>query len=138
LTSTIPFGDSYYSVDPNSATESALGPVIESHNSVDPYAGFEYERNPLQLKASGPLTQWGGYLSVEIRYRSIYDYHRANASVAEARTPSINVITGIQKVSGRFERVSPFLRFYHGVNPHGQFRNQSGFTQYGVGLRLQR
>ncbi|MGH7460612.1 MAG: DUF1207 domain-containing protein [Longimicrobiales bacterium] len=136
LTTTVPFNDSYYSVDAASATQSAIGPVIESHNSIDPYFGFEYVIDNVLAKASGSGA-WSVYLSTEIRYRSVYDYHRASADVAEDRQPSINVVLGIQKPGGRFDRVSPFLRIYQGVNPHGQFRNQKGFTLVGAGLRLQ-
>jgi hypothetical protein len=29
-----------------------------------------------------------------------------------------------------------FFRVYHGVNPHGQFRNQPNFTLIGVGIHV--
>jgi len=134
LTTTVPFGDSYYSVDSMSATQSAVGPVILSHNSVDPYAGFQVEWEEVLGDSPG----WGIYASTEFRYRSVYDYHRASEDVAEDRQLSVNLIAGLKKPTGGgpIATASPYLRFYHGVNPHGQFRNQRGFTLVGLGLRL--
>jgi hypothetical protein len=137
-TSTLPFEDSYYSVDENSATESPVGPVIESHNWIDPYVSGEVHLEQFSTMSAGILGRWGGYLAAEVRRRSIYDYHRANRDVGEERQLSFNVIAGIQPAGGRLERASPFVRVYRGVNPHGQFRNQSSFTLWGIGLRLRR
>ena len=132
ITSTLPFGDSYYSVDDESAPESAQGPVIESHNSVDPYIGTEYVSTGLFWPE-----RWNWYASAELRHRSIYDYHRASAAVAEDRQASLNLILGAQKQGGfGTTRVSPFVRYYRGVNPHGQFRNEADYQLWGIGLRL--
>ena len=128
LTATVPFGDSYYEVGPGTITESRIGPVTESENWIDPYAGFERRWNERIRE------RWDVYLSGELRWRTVYDYHKAHAGAAEERQASLNLIAGVKK-SGT-PRVSPFIRFYHGVNPHGQFRNQKDFTQLGIGLRL--
>jgi hypothetical protein len=130
----VPPNESYYSVGPGSVTESRIGPVTESKNWLDPYAGLEV------LFEGVCESQWDIYASSELRWRSVYDYHKADADDAEERQPSVNVIAGVKKTGiGRgFGRVSPFVRFYYGVNPHGQFRNQKSYTEAGFGVRLVR
>jgi hypothetical protein len=79
------------------------------------------------------------YVSAELRWRTIYDYHKTRPDAAEDRQASINVIAGV-KLTGNdlFGYASPFVRYYRGVNPHGQFRNQKDYTEIGIGLRLVR
>jgi hypothetical protein len=118
-------GGSYYATDVGSITESAKGPV----NRKDCYAGAE----AMWLEAIG---NWDVYASAELRWRSVYDYHRASRNTPEDRQVSVNVIVGT-KISGS-NKASPFVRFYRGVNPHGQFRNQRDYTEVGIGVRLVR
>lgn len=136
VTSTFPFGESYYQAD-DLATQSPF-PVTESKNWIDPYGGIEFVNDELFtfLKDKYDL-----YASAELRWRSVYDYHKADPDDAEERQPSVNIIVGAKKSgAGRagIGRASPFFRFYRGVNPHGQFRNQKNFTEYGFGIRLTR
>jgi hypothetical protein len=128
--------DSYYQTDAASITQSPIGPVTPSKSRIDPYLGIEAEWEEMIRLGTG----WGPHASVEIRWRSIYDYHRASADMREERQASFNIIAGIRQTGtgGALGRASPFLRYYHGVNPHGQFRNQRDFRVYGVGLRLSR
>jgi hypothetical protein len=130
ITSTLPFADSYYSTGPESVTFSAVGPVTESSNWIDPHLGLEIEREGETVS---------GYASSEIRWRTVYDYHKTSADASEGRQLSFNLILGLRK-TGRsaLGRSSAFLRFYQGVHPHGQFRNQPDFTFIGLGLRLVR
>jgi Protein of unknown function (DUF1207) len=134
VTTTLPFNDSYYQTGPGTITESALGSVTESSNWFDPYLGVEVLREGFRDK-------YDLYASTELRWRSVYDYHKADPNAAEERQASVNVIVGVKKVGagrGGIGRASPFLRFYRGVNPHGQFRNQKDFTEIGFGIRLVR
>jgi len=124
----------YYGVDSNSITESAIGPVTPSTNRTDPYGGLEMRWE----EVFGGSVGWGVFAGAELRWRSIYDYHKADPEAEEDRQASINVIAGISRtgsVAG-LGRVAPYVRVYRGVNPFGQFRNQPDFTLYGVGLRL--
>ena len=135
LTMTVPFGSSYYETGPGSVTESRIGPITESKNWWDPYLGLEYRRDRVLFNHT-----FGVYASSELRWRSIFNYHKSNPDQSEERQASVNVIAGIKK-NGRgtgIGRASPFLRVYHGVNPHGQFRNQKNFTELGIGVRLVR
>lgn len=131
VTTTLPFRDSYYETGPGTVTQSPIGPVTESMNWIDPYTGFD---------AVCEKPKWTTYFSGELRWRTVYDYHKIHPGEAEDRQPSVNLIVGLKKTGDDkgFGRASPFGRFYYGVNPHGQFRNQKDFKEFGIGLRLAR
>ena len=133
VTMTVPFGDSYYQTGPGTVTESRIGPVTESKNWYDPYGGLEWKREGLLFNETFDV-----YASGELRWRTVYNYHKSSADQSEERQPSVNLIAGIKKTgTGRgIGRASPFIRFYRGVNPHGQFRNQKDYTEMGIGVRL--
>lgn len=137
VTTTLPFNDSYYTTDPAGITQSPLGPVTPSANWCDPYLGFEVLR-PRQFQIK--KTRFDVYYSGELRWRSIYDYHKADPDASEERQASINLIAGVKETGDAkgFGRASPFIRFYRGVNPHGQFRNQKSYKEFGIGVRLVR
>jgi hypothetical protein len=133
-TMTAPFHSSYYQTGPGSVTES-FRPVTESTNWFDPYAGIEFKREKLLFNRT-----YDAYVSSELRWRSVYDYHKTDPDKGEERQASINLIAGFKKGgTGRgIGRASPFVRFYRGVNPHGQFRNQKNYREIGIGVRLVR
>lgn len=134
VTMTVPFGDSYYQTGPGSIT--TPGGLTESKNWWDPYLGLELTRNGALFHETYDL-----YASSELRWRSVYNYHKVNPDSSEERQASVNLIVGIKKNGtgkGGVGRASPFVRFYRGVNPHGQFRNQKDFTELGIGVRLVR
>jgi hypothetical protein len=116
----------YYATDPDSITTSRRGPVIPSHNRRDCYLGAE-----VVLPGA-----WNVYASTELRWRSVYDYHRPSRNTPEKRQLSTNFIIGTKVVGSN--KASPFFRFYRGVNPHGQFRNQKNYREVGLGVRLVR
>ena len=118
---------SYYETGPDSVTISPHPPVVPSHNRQDPYAGVDVFWED--------LGKWDLYLSTEVRWRTIYDYHRPSRDTPEDRQASVNIIVGT-KFNSASNAASPFLRFYRGVNPHGQFRNQKNYTEIGLGVRL--
>ena len=120
---------SYYATDAASITQSARGPVTPSTNRWDPYLGGEVRWEQL-------IGRWDAYLSSELRWRTVYDYHKRRPDAAEDRQASVNLIAGI-KLNG-INKASPFLRYYRGVNPHGQFRNQKNYSELGLGVRLVR
>lgn len=128
-------GDSYYETSRESITESPRGPVTPSTNKTDCYAGFDSELENVWFNRT-----WGPYLSTEVRWRSVYDYHKADPDAPEDRQASVNVVAGLKKsgTPAGIGRAAPFIRYYRGVNPHGQFRNQRDYVEYGVGVRLVR
>ena len=131
---TIPFSDTYYTTD----SLEAPGPsVVASANALEPYAGFQWVSGFTNRR----LTNVEWYLSVDARLKTVYDYDRTDASASEDRQASFNVLLGLaplREARAGGVRASPYLRFYSGVNPHGQFRAQRDFRLIGIGVRLDR
>jgi hypothetical protein len=76
-----------------------------------------------------------------LRMKVLYDFTKVSADVSEKRRPGFNVLVGVWPTAGDLGSLgvaSLFTRFYYGVNPHGQFRNESNFWLAGFGLRLDR
>lgn len=104
--------------------------VTPSKESLEPYLGLER----LYPEAQG----WDWFMSADLRHRIVFDYHRASPQASEHRQLSVNLMVGLMKARGTRERgVTDFyLRFYRGVNPHGQFRSQRDYALIGIGLHV--
>jgi hypothetical protein len=123
----------YYSTD---TAETNGRVVLGSTNSVEPYAGAEW----IDEKAwRPPFFDFAPYVSLDARLKSVYDYHKTDARTAEDRELTINLMVGLKRPEKFYlERGVPnvFLELYHGVNPHGQFREQRHWTMIGFGLHV--
>jgi hypothetical protein len=82
---------------------------------------------------------------VDIRDRTIFQYNLVPADTftnrGEPTQVSINVIAGVRQVRsgpGLLGSITPtyYLRYYHGVNPNGQFRSQPNFQLFGFGVQF--
>ena len=102
--------------------------VTPSNRNIEPYFGVEAFYVPASW-TSGP------FVSFDDRNRTIYTYHRASPAVPENTLWSANIMAGWreEKNDRRFQP-SYFVRYYHGVNPAGQFRSQPNYQLFGVGL----
>jgi len=78
------------------------------------------------------------FVSVEVRRRIIYQYFPAGDASPEPYQLSTNLLVGIKDVRDPLvsQLSSIYVRYYRGVNPNGQFRNQAGFWLLGVGISL--
>lgn len=105
--------------------------VTPSQRNYEPYAGFEAFLSP----ESG--AGWGPVMSVDIRNRTVYGYDRASRTVPEDTQLSYNTLIGLRQMrpNGRIQP-SYFLRYYHGVNPAGQFRSQTNYQLYGLEIQF--
>jgi len=83
--------------------------------------------------------------SFDARNRTIYQYTPApddtRTNAPEPTEWSFNTIVGVRqdrKGQGISGRITPtyYVRFYHGVNPNGQFRSQRGFSEFGFGVHF--
>src|SRR5215471_3601069 len=83
--------------------------------------------------------------SFDARNRTIYQYTPApddtKTNPTEPTEWSLNTIVGVRqdrKGQGLSGKITPtyYFRFYHGVNPNGQFRSQRGFTEFGFGVHF--
>lgn len=107
--------------------------VTKSVRNFEPSVGFQW----IHDRPIPKLGPFGPFLSADLRLRTIYSYHKASDAEPDPRQLSVNVLVGIRRVERRFlEKGIPdlFFRFYHGVNPNGQFRSERSYTQYGVGI----
>ena len=122
------YSNGYYSEDllaPEGAT------ILPSINNGEWHFGFETMPVPTQSKLYRP------FVSVDGRFKPVYDYEKTNPSQKEKVQLSWNVLVGFARRGPQITNDVPFnifLRFYHGVNPHGQFRNQPNFTLIGFGI----
>jgi hypothetical protein len=104
----------------------------------------------IQQRAVAPSTRRGEpYGEIEARWhaflvsmnatnRIVLDFDKAPGAL-EARQWSFNVIAGFQNPTEMFGDVGHpdvFVRYYSGVNPHGQFRSQRSFHMFGLGARI--
>ena len=103
-----------------------------SVRNFEPYADFEAFLAPDPDK--GTL---GPFVSLDFRNRTVYGYNRP-VGTQEQVEGSLNIMAGVRQIrAGAAIRPSYYLRYYHGVNPAGQFRSQSNYQLYGFGVMFQ-
>jgi hypothetical protein len=72
---------------------------------------------------------------LDLRWRLRYDYDER----ADDLEPSLNLLLGLRRpadVFGISVLDAIYLRWYHGVNPHGQLRSQRSYDVFGIGLNF--
>lgn len=104
------------------------GTVTLSHRNHEPYVGFEAYLSP-----DPDMGGFGPFVSVDVRNRTVYNYDRPAQSVPEDTQISVNALLGYRQLRPK-SRIQPsyYLRYYHGVNPAGQFRSQKNYQLYGL------
>lgn len=106
--------------------------LTASMANFEPSFGFEWK---FEQPILGPF---GPFVSLEARYRLVYQYHR-DPSTPDSKQFSINTLVGVRRVErGFLEKGLPdlYFRFYRGVNPAGQFRSQKNYMLLGVGVLI--
>jgi len=115
--------------------------VSDSKHLIEPYIQFQYQ------KPTGFLTtkHLMFVVSTDIHMRVKYEYpfytngsnnELIENSNSEAYIPSINFMLGwkYKNNENSLSRVGFYLRAYHGVNYHGQFRNRNQFSFFGASM----
>jgi hypothetical protein len=133
----------YYSTDPLEVNGHTVTP---STNRYEPTFEFEWRNQSLNLSellhrppgSTIPVSWWRPYVSVDTRYRTVYDYAKSDPKAPESRQWSTNVVGGFYRLRPESKRGEPdfFGRVYYGVNPYGQLRNQRGYFLFGVGIHV--
>ncbi len=132
----------YYSVNPLEVNGHTVTP---STNKYEPAFEFEWRNESLNLsnalKPDGGAREpawWKPYVSVDVRYRTVYDYAKVVPNAPDPRAWSSNVIVGYRRLKVDAKRGEPdfFCRLYYGINPYGQLRNQRQYFLFGVGLHV--
>ncbi|MFC1462266.1 DUF1207 domain-containing protein [Verrucomicrobiota bacterium] len=135
----------FYSSDP-SETDGREIPGSSEH--LEPYLGFEFRSHEALFKD----TKYRGsylrnifgsqapFISVDLRYNVLFDYQRSRENEDEDHRLSVNILAGLweAKKKGEESRLPTVcIRLYHGVNPHGQFRDQDDYTMIGLAFVTQ-
>jgi len=104
--------------------------VAPSRRNFEPYFGAELS---LQPEGNG----FAPFVSLDFRDRTVYGYARKSPDEPEETEASINLIVGVHQVRDDAAIYpSYFVRYYHGVNPAGQFRSQKNYQLFGIGVRF--
>ncbi len=110
--------------------------VVGSKRHFEPHIGMEWREDD-------PLFGWPVFPFISFHYgpRIVYNYQKSDRSAREKMDwKTFNLIIGITdkiyEPANIFGRTDFHLRLYHGVNPHGQFRNERNFLIYGIGFTV--
>lgn len=119
--------------------------IAASRRNHEPYAQAEFYLQPPQCQGTQKCRHLGWIVSTDIRNRTIYQYTPApdatRINPSEPTEISVNAMVGLRQVRsgpGLLGSVTPtyFVRYYHGVNPNGQFRSQNKFQEFGFGVQF--
>ena len=134
--------------------------VLKSERNFEPYIQYQFHA-PHRTKLSDPFgpagapgtpapalqpgaggferpARWAPFVSADVRRRIVLDFNKVSADAKEDTQWSVNFLGGIRSQSGnfRFAIKEIYARFYHGVNPHGQLRNQKDYWLAGFGVNF--
>ena len=113
--------------------------IARSQRNYESTAGFEWKMDGVLDSGAALLGNLWPFVSLDLRHRTHYDYARPTDDTREGKQWSFNLLLGLRRAERRFQQKGLpelYVRFYHGVNPHGQFRNQRSYTLIGVGLHV--
>jgi hypothetical protein len=138
--------------------------VVKSERNFEPYIQYEFHAphrtklakdpfgpggSPVAGGAAAPSVQsgagafeqparWAPFASVDARRRIVLDFYKTSEDIKEDTQWSFNVLGGIRSQPGnyRFSIKEIYVRFYHGVNPHGQLRAQKDYWLAGFGVNF--
>jgi hypothetical protein len=116
--------------------EEGYDTLTASKKNFEPSFGFEWRRPNKAIFKTKYLENWAPLASVDVRLKTVYDYHRP-PNTSENREWSVSALVGVSRMSSAINAKGvPILigRFYYGVNPNGQFRNQSHYHEWGLGF----
>jgi len=131
-------GAGYYHTD---TLETAGQVLTGSHNRAEPYAGVEYRNNRNECGSVLPRWACRFYVSVDARHKTVYSYFKPSDDTPEPKQWSVNTVVGFWRAGQTADdqtAVAPYVRFYYGVNPFGQFRSQRDYMLFGLGFHLDR
>jgi hypothetical protein len=108
--------------------------IPRSARNFEPSFGFQWYQEKKRVGGFGP------FISVDARYKTVYDYNKPDDRTKEDKQMSYNLMIGLRRVERKFlEKGIPdlFFRYYHGVNPAGQFRSQKNYQLLGFGIYVE-
>lgn len=120
----LPINDGYYSADLREIGSNTVTPPRKKYQWG---LGIEFSAE----KA------WRPWISLEMRNRIVYDYDRPTPETNEVNHLSFNLLLGIRTELFDYNSIAPveiYFRYYRGVNPAGQFRNDRTYQIFGLGI----
>lgn len=118
--------DGYYFAD---SLEVKGEDIAESQRTFEYHFLINYKRSQGFLCSE----KCNSIISLQVQNRIRFNYENP---AQEKRVWSINAYFGwVHKISDLpFNNIGFFIRYYHGINPHGQFRNIDNFNFSGIGI----
>jgi hypothetical protein len=110
--------------------------VLKSQRNFEPYVQYEFHApHPVR---EGKVRRFALFTSIDLRRRIVLDFNKPTEDTKEDTQWSINWLGGVRSWPGfqRFSIKEIYVRVYHGVNPHGQLRNQKDYWQAGIGVNF--
>lgn len=99
------------------------------------------------IRAKGWLTwkNWTNVFSLELRNRARYQYPLFSTisgsmemiEPGPSRANTVNLYLGYRYIKQKGPTLGFYLHGYYGINPYGQFRNQSDFRSMGLSIVLE-
>ncbi len=132
--------DGYYTMQSWEGDENYF---VSSWRRVECYLRYQYDGPASRLRIGRFYPVFSAELRECIRYG--YSYFEDDPALStgfrevkgvEEYVPCLNVYAGFQDRgrSGYPGRIGAYLRYYSGINPHGQFRNIPGFSFFSLAL----
>jgi hypothetical protein len=120
-------------------TRSTADPVGAPATPVVPGAGTPAP--PLLDPGAGAFerpARWAPFVSMDLRQRIVLDFNKTSADIKEDTQWSVNLLAGYRSQPGNFRLAIKeiYARVYHGVNPHGQLRNEKDYWLAGFGVNF--
>ena len=118
------------------------GIIPASTRNFEPSWSFEYFAEPDQLsnRRLSPFKGYGVFTAIDLRDRTVYYYGDEPSPDPNRHKLSINLLVGWRRKPGvdPLGKLLPefYFRYYHGVNPNGQFRSQPDYDLVGFGFRF--
>lgn len=104
--------------------------IVPSTRNHEPWFGVQ-----LLPSDRGFIGDWAPFVSLDGRWRTLYDFNKTSPDESEDSQLSLSFVTGLRKVqSVQRGRPDLMIKGYYGGNPNGQFRGQKNYWMLGIGL----
>jgi hypothetical protein len=104
-------------------------PLTPSVRNFEPAVGVQYA--PLGTKGAGLV------VSLDLRQKTIFDFHKAIPSEPEQAQWSYSLMLGIRPLNLKARGTPEFVfKAYYGANPNGMFRTQRDYWLIGTGIHV--
>jgi hypothetical protein len=107
--------------------------ITPSTRNFEPGFGFQY-RFDWDSTSEEP---WRPFVSIDARDKTVYNYFKTPGQKDDSQM-SWNILVGMYRRAAFQQPGVPYIyfRWYHGVNPHGQFRSQRDYDLIGIGVHF--